>query len=275
MKQIVVATDFSKLSSGAVQYAAQLAKFSKSSLVLLHVYSVPVVMSEASVGMPSLEEVEKDCIKRLKRSVTLLKTKFGARFPVSYECRCGFALEEISGYLKEHKPFLLVAGLQGSGYINDHLIGSITTQLIKKAACPVLTIGKNETYSHPKKIVLAYDLKDIENKSIFDPLKELITAFKSKVLILNVFKTGHAIPSISEAAAGIEVDRLLGEVKHSFHYVQNNDVVEALNEFVEKQKANMVVMLPRKHSLLSSIMSGSQTKRMAYHSKVPLLSLHD
>ena len=275
MKQIVVATDFSKLSSNAVSYAAQMAKESKSSLVLLHVYSVPVVMNEASIGAPSLEELEKDCLKRLRRSVTLLKTKFGARFPVSFECRCGFALEEITSYVKEHKPFLLITGLQGSGYVNDHLIGSVSTQLIKKALCPVLTVGKNMTFKKPKKIVLAFDLKDIEHKSIFEPLRELISVFNSQLFILNVFQSGHAIPTIPEAAAGLEIDRLLGAVKHRFYYEQHDDVVEAVNRFVEKQKAQLVVMVPRNHHFLSVLIRGSQTKRMAYHSVVPLLSLHD
>src|SRR5688572_6852639 len=56
MKQIIVATDFSVPAEYAMLYAGQLAQKTGSGLILLHVFQVPVSMSEVPVLMVSVEE---------------------------------------------------------------------------------------------------------------------------------------------------------------------------------------------------------------------------
>ena len=54
MKHIIVATDFSVPAEHAMLYAGQLAQKTGSGLILLHVFQVPVSMSEVPVLMRDL-----------------------------------------------------------------------------------------------------------------------------------------------------------------------------------------------------------------------------
>ena len=57
MKIIIVPTDFSPVSENAVRYAVNMAKEIGTSVTLVHVYQIPVSMSDVPVAMVSAEEL--------------------------------------------------------------------------------------------------------------------------------------------------------------------------------------------------------------------------
>jgi len=274
MKTLLTATDFSAASRNAVNYAAAMAVAVKAQLIILHVYSVPVV-TEVPLPASSLEDIEKRARKRLKRMADTLQKKYGKKLQLTYLCRCGFALDEIKTAVKEKGANLLITGMQGAGYVAERLMGSITTALMTESNCPVLCVDKRMPFERPKKIVFATDLKGTVHKEYAGFLQELVELFKAKLLLLNVFKPGNAMPTVGEATEGMKLDTLLRGVKHSFHYAENADVVAGINTFVKDQKADLVVMIGRRHSLLERLFKEPQTKRMAFHASRPLLVFHD
>ena len=52
-------------------------------------------------------------------------------------------------------------------------------------------------------------------------------------------------------------------------------MVAGINQFVADNKIDMIVFIPKKHSFFNSIFHESNTKRMAFHSTIPLLALHE
>lgn len=274
MKTILVPTDFSKAAHNAIDYAAEIAKLTKAKLILFHVYHVPVVPSEVPI-VPSMDEMEKNSLDGLKKIERNIHLKHGNKFAVECKCRCGFPVDEINLFTEENKIDLIVMGMEGTGYLTEKLIGSVTTSLIKKAKCPVLAIDKYVKFRSIKKIVLACDYTETNNKSILNPLKEFANLFKSHIYVLNVVRELETIPTINEAVAGIKLDHLLEGVNHSFHYAKSEDVIEGINDFVEEKKIDMVIMIPRMHTALQNLFHEPNTKRMAFHTKVPLLTLHD
>ena len=166
-------------------------------------------------------------------------------------------------------------GMKGTGYLREKLIGSITTSLIKKAKSPVLAIDRRVKFGSIKKIALACDYTETKSKSILDPLKELAHLFKSHIYVLNVVRELDTVPPVSKAVAGIKLDHSLEGINHSFHYTKSEDVIEGINDFVDEKKVDMLVMIPRMHTMLQNILHEPHAKRMAFHTKVPLLALHE
>lgn len=275
MKTLLVATDYSKPSLNAVKYAADLAVRTKSKLILFHVFHAPIVMSEVPVVMPSIDEMEEECIKELGKIEKKLKAKYGIKLHLDKQVKCGLAVDEIIQYVKESKTDLVVVGMQGAGLIAEKLSGSTSTSLINKADFPVLIINEKVKYKSLKKIVLATDYAEIKNPEVLNPLKKLVQLFKSHIYILNVLNKADNRPTITEAIAGIKLEKVVEDLNHSFHYIKNNDVIEGLNEFVVANKIDLTVMIPRKHSLLKNILKEPTTKRMAFHTETPLLTLHE
>lgn len=274
MKTILAASDFSSTSRNAINYAAQMAVLLKSRLVILHVYSIPI-MVEGALPAFSLDDLEKDCMKKLKRISATLTKNFGKKLNVQCVCRCGLAVDELRSFSKEIKADLLVMGMQGAGFLAEKINGSVTTALMSHAECPVLSIDKKVKFTKPKKIVLATDLKEIKHTIFANTLNKLSEVFKSRLLILNVFKPNNPLPTASEAIENIKLDRAMKAIKHAFYYEANNDIVAGINDFVKKEKAQMVVMIARKHSIFQKLFSEPHTKRMAFHTHTPLLTFHD
>ncbi|MEO6303357.1 MAG: universal stress protein, partial [Bacteroidia bacterium] len=188
----------------------------------------------------------------------------------------GFAIDEINLFSKENKIDLIVMGMHGAGYVSEKLLGSITTSLIRNSNCPVLAISQKTKFVLPKKIAFACDYLETENKSILQPLKEIVNLFKSHIYVLNVLREKKLVPTIKEAVADfIQLEDSLTDVDHSLHYIRDENIVNGINDFVSENKMDMIVMIPRKHTILKNIFQEPNTKRMAFHTNVPLLALHE
>ena len=55
---------------------------------------------------------------------------------------------------------------------------------------------------------------------------------------------------------------------------ESNNHLNGINEFVETKKIDMVVMIPHRYTLFEYIFHTPETKKMAFHSNVPLVALH-
>ena len=72
----------------------------------------------------------------------------------------------------------------------------------------------------------------------------------------------------------IILNDMLDNIKHEFHFIVDDNVQHAIDIFVNDHDADMLIMLPKKHSFFASLFHKSQSKEMAYHSHIPLLALH-
>jgi nucleotide-binding universal stress UspA family protein len=275
MKTILVPTDFSDVAKNAIDYAVEIAKLTEAKIILFHVYHIPVITSDVPLVLPSLEEMETNCLEGLKNLSRNIQHKEGNKLQIDCKCRCGFAVEEINAFSRENKIDIIILGMQGAGYLTEKVMGSITTALLHEAKCPVLAIDKKVKFRSIKKMVLACDYLKTDNQSVLLPLKEFARLFKSHVYILNVVPELVTIPTISKAVAGINLEHALEDIDHSFHYAQHEDVIQGINKFVLKQNMDMVVMIPRRHSILKNIFKEPITKKMAFHTSVPILALHE
>ncbi|MGV3632232.1 MAG: universal stress protein [Bacteroidota bacterium] len=275
MKTILVPTDFSETADNAVSYAAEIGKLTGGKLILFHVILVPVIGNDTQSITAILDELEADCEEKLKKIESKLYLQYGEKLSVQHIYEFGNPVEEINRFTSRHKVDLIIMGMQGAGYLAERFIGSVTTSLIYKSMCPVLTIDKAVKFRNIKKIVLAYDYEETGNKKILEPLKKFVQFFKAHVYILNVVPELEA--EIAPAHGFSDFTRLehaLVGVDHTFQSVSNEETVEGINQFVATGKMDMVVMIPHKHSIFTNMFVEPTVKRMAFHSEVPLLTLH-
>jgi nucleotide-binding universal stress UspA family protein len=142
MNRILVPTDFSECAQRAVVYGADLAASLSIPLVLIHAYPVPalpvpdgfVIMKPADVA---------DMLSRHESGLAAARAHalaHGAR-EVSTVLVEGRPWQEIVKYAKEHACDLIVMGTHGRGDLTHLLLGSVTDKVVRRAECPVLTVG--------------------------------------------------------------------------------------------------------------------------------------
>jgi nucleotide-binding universal stress UspA family protein len=274
MKTILALTDYSKVSLNAVRYAADLAMSAKAKLVLLHVYNLPLPTADAPLMAIAPEVLEKDNRKRIEQLQYDIIEKVKGVIPIESVVHSGFCTEQILRTAKEKKADLIVIGTTGEGEIMQAFVGSTTSSVMKKSQVPVLVIPEKATFGQAEKIVYACDFEKLNDHTTLEVLKEMAQLLHSEIMVLNA-NNKIMVPPVDGATEGIELERLLGNVKHSYWYSEETDIIDAVNEFVEKHDAKIVAMFARKHLFPENMVHRSVTKRMALNTQVPFLSIHE
>lgn len=274
MKKILVPTDFSTLSDNALDYAVQLAQQAEAKLLLFHSTLASTVIADPLSFAPTEEELERRALTSLKKlEKSIIKTN--PKLHVEFYTASGIAAEEISRFAEKEQVDIIVVGTQGAGYLEERVLGSTATSLIRQSKIPVMVIDKAVLFKEPKNIVLAVDFAETDNKTVLKPLKQLTKLFKSHIHVLNVFQKAEAIPTIGQITESLLLEHSLKFTHHSYFYRENADVIAGINDFVEKHEIDLVVMISRNHSVVSRLFREPHTQAMAFHSKVPFLSLHE
>lgn len=272
MKTILVPTDFSVNAENSASYAAELAKESKAKLMLLNVFAMPVPVADVPVVMVPVEDVEAQSINQLKTFDKELKSKHPG-IVTEVIARCGCVVDEVMVLVKERKTDLVVMGVTGAGR-SMAVLGSNTSGIINGLKCPVLVIPEGLKYKKPEKIALACDYNSIVPEEITDELKDFVRLFHAELLVFSIYKDGELIKN-EKAAREVHLENALCDIRHSLYYPEGSDVVKEINEFVEKKRADILVMLPHVHSFIEKILFPSRTKKMIFRTAIPLLSIHE
>ena len=274
MKNVLVATDYSDAADNAINYAVELAKFIGAKLVLLHVYSIPIPTGEVPIAMIPPQELQELNSKRMKILEDRIQKKIGNTIRVESFVRSGLPVDEILGVIKEKTIDLVIMGIAGAGKLTEILVGSTTTSLMKKTKTPVLVIPEYAKYQKVEKIIYACDYEKIEDHSVLKPMCEFAQIFGAELQIFNV-NDSRIHPKTNEAIEGIALEQWIGNLKHSYWFSDKSNVIDAINGFAKKYEAAMIAMVARKHYFIENIIHERETKKMAFHANIPILSLHD
>ena len=132
-KKILVATDFSRPSDAALAHARRLADSIGATLHVLHV--VDNLVLRAVLGDP--RDYEGAALRQMQQRVPAEDR--GATAILAVE-RSDEPAERITAYARRHGIELIVMGTHGRGRVAHLLLGSVAEQVVRGAACPVLTL---------------------------------------------------------------------------------------------------------------------------------------
>lgn len=273
MKTILIPTDFSKTANNAADYAIEIAKLSKGRVILLNVYHIPIVASDIPVIIPSLDELESNSMKRLTGFEKELHAKHGKNFTIEKVVKPGFVIDEVRDIVKEKKVDLIVMGISGEGKLTE-LIGSNATGVIKNINCPTLIIPQNAKFKKVRNIAFACDYESVADSPAIRKLKTFLQLFNAKLMIFNVVDP-HAEPVLEHAISGVKIENSFSDFDHSLYFPENDDLVYGINDFVDEHDVDMLVMIPKKHNLFVHMFQQTHIKKMAFHTHVPLLAIHE
>ncbi len=136
---ILAPVDFSERTPFALEHAAALAEKLGAGLRLLHVVEVatyPDFYIPVSLTSVDVSRVREQAQTRLAELAESLRT----RIPVETEVRIGRTIAEIVDAAAEGPCDLIVMPSHGYSGLERALLGSVTEGVLRRAACPVLTL---------------------------------------------------------------------------------------------------------------------------------------
>lgn len=138
-KSILCATDFSKVATKALAYAASIARAHHAKLHVVHVLpeeappQIPLEPLPASMDRSYVEaQANMHLLDQEKSLLDLPHEDILERGPIE---------EVIADLIRRNNIDLLVLGTHGRGGLNKFLLGSVAEELFRTASCPVLTVG--------------------------------------------------------------------------------------------------------------------------------------
>lgn len=261
MNTIVVPVDFSETSISAVQYAVHL--FQRSPTTEIIFYHMCADEDGENLALAALENLRNELIQP-GRTIHIITTQ-GKDL-----------VEETEKVARHRKADLIVMGITGKSELAQLFIGSNTLKMTEQKACPVLIIPPQANFREIKQVMLATDLKDVVNTIPSAPVKAALTAFHNpKLHILNVNSEVYISLSEKEETERNNLKEMFADFEPEFYFLRLYDVDDAIHQFAEDKNVDMIIAIHKQYSLLGRLFQGGHTRKLAYHSSVPVLVVHE
>ena len=263
--KIIVPLDFSENSIKALEFALSLADKKSTKITLVHV--VEVAYDFASQAAFALDSMFKDGEKLLKKYSEKYQ---GSGVEMDYEIVEGNAAISVARIAEEREASLIVMGTQGASGIKKTLIGTTTVTLIREANCPVLVVPAQAHVSEIRKVTLALEFANHEEKFI-DWIIGMSSRWELGFEILHVQTTKGFKEEL--AVLGMEgyLQKKYPELKAKIHTYYAESASEGLELFLEENDNLIMVMCHQHRNLWDQIIKKSNSIQMAYHTHIPLL----
>ncbi len=276
MKQIVVPTDFSPCADTAIDFAVQSAKLLPAEITLLHSFEVSGNASTNYMGVN--KEFNRSMLADAHQKLIAIKKRIeDAEQLVVHTVVSTEALNDAIQYTaKEKNADLVVMGTLGASGIKEKIWGSRTAALIGNIHIPVMVIPHAYKWQKPEKLLLATNLFEKE-PAILNYLFELAGLYMSRVQVA-VFTHDQA----DHAATFLEHTRDLPHyeayLKRNYNeetltsaHLYGNNFRETLQQFIKESSIDILAMVAYPRRFWDSLFHPSHTKRMSYHTSIPLL----
>jgi nucleotide-binding universal stress UspA family protein len=168
IQRILCPVDFSDFSRRALDYAVAIAKWYESTITLVHVSAVVPVAAYApgSGVLPSAALTPADRDALLAEMKRFADGEAETIVPIEFDLAEGSTAVEILAKAEGIPADLLVMGTHGRSGFERLILGSVTEKVLRKAACPVLTVPAGVPEAAPatpglfKRILCAVDFSD-------------------------------------------------------------------------------------------------------------------
>jgi nucleotide-binding universal stress UspA family protein len=275
MKTLIIPTDFSPVATNAMNFAADMAVNINASLMLLHVYQVPVSMTDVPVVLITADELRNNSeakLQELKESLTHITS---GKIKIYTEARMGDVLDELEDVSKQIQPFAVIMGTRGASGVERILFGSTTLKAIRHLKWPVIVVPPGKEYGNGiKKIGFACDFKKVIESTPVQFIRNIVKEFGAELDVLNVdYESKHFKPETPEES--LMLHTLLEDLNPNYHFINHADIEDGINEFVESNNIDLLITIPKKHKLLDSLFKPSSTKQLVTQSHVPVMCVHE
>ncbi len=272
MKSIVVPINFSPCATNAAHYAADLALGIKADLHLIHVLEVPVNSAELMMTESLYQQMVDDANMALQHLQVELTRRTHQKIKIDYSLEAGSVGDKVKDLCQQIKPYAIVLGATGPS-LEKFLTGSSVAALLRNLDYPVLVVPESAAFHRFGRILLACDLEDVGSgmPNSLPLLKDLREHFGSRFDIITVETNKVITCEASVFESGGWKDQLK-DLYPEVHYIRKPKVEEGILEYLGHNEADLIMVFPKKHGFFD--FHTSQSRRLAQHSPIPVLSLH-
>lgn len=290
IKKILALTDFSENALHAALYACKLANIvNAESVTLLHTFAPSALLSPnemSSLLAPveatgiftnyewaaeQIETIRKENTEELEKLKDQLLGEVNSNIQINCRVESSSLVRAVNLICKQESIDQVVMGIKGRTGIEKALIGSNATKAIEYLNYPLIIVPQGAPLTIPESIVIATNLRQIPEEPLAK-LSKLLNSLNIKIFAVHAFNKKQDINEIKKKAAPIQ--QQLIKYSAEFHFVPTDDIEASINQFAIDHKASMIISLHQVKNFVNSLFHKSITKRLAWHSKIPLMVIN-
>jgi nucleotide-binding universal stress UspA family protein len=257
-QSILIPVDFSKHSYIAVKQTYNLARHTKSKLILLHVCAN--TEPDRQEDLDSLAEATRD---ESGLQVEVLNVK-------------GELYETINKKADEQDCALIVLALDENAKFKTGLFGGGMTvpKFLASAPCPVITLRSTENKDGYKNIVMPFDLTP-ESREKVSFAVQLAHYYKADIRIVSVFKPNddeyenRLLPYLQQVKKFIKQEG----VHCTNRSLPSTKPAEAIIEYAVKNDCDLIIQINQKDLSFTEMFSGVLGHKIVELSPIPVLNV--
>jgi nucleotide-binding universal stress UspA family protein len=170
---------------------------------------------------------------------------------------------------------LIVMGISEKDEWRQLLIGSNTLKMAEQNVCPVMIIPPTAKYNGITNVALTSDFKNVGETTPVLAIKTILELFNSKLHIVNVDNEHYVSLSEEYLSERGKMQELFSQFNPEFYFIGMNDFYEAVEQFSKDRNIDLLIVIPKNHSFINRMFSTSHTKKLAFHSSIPILAAHE
>jgi nucleotide-binding universal stress UspA family protein len=275
IKNVAVATDFSRYSERAVQHAVAVARHFGATLHLLHIVRPSEFAFVPDVVLQIEEASNREC-KELSARIHNGHQLSGL------DCRRwverGEVFDVVGRFVKDQSIDLLVIGTRGRSGVARLVLGSVAQAIFHCVRCPVLTVGPQAPGTtmnlQLERILFATDLSRQSLEAI-PYVRTAMRAWHTKLDVLHVCTDAHS----GHAELLNAVQKRIGEVYDGIEpgstkcNLTIGEPAKSVLDFAARNKENLIVLGLKAHRSLYSSPFWSDAYTIVRNATCPVLSI--
>lgn len=273
MKQILVASDFSKCAANAMAYAVELAKVLQLKICVIHAIQHTEGVNNSTYNAIFIEKYYENKRQALKEwAAGFIAQDKDAPVHMTTLCHVGFLKNVVSHYINQHPVELLIMGTAGSTGITA-VGGSNVSMMVRKIKIPTLIIPLEIKFKKTPIITLATDFETRLSAEDVNALNKMVKAFgpaKMQVLYVAGKPEGKAI-LIGES----KLKDLIKHTKLEFNYISNNSAINGIINFIASNETDILCLVKHQHNIIYRLFTRSTVNQAVNKTVTAILVLHE
>jgi nucleotide-binding universal stress UspA family protein len=285
----LVPINFSNASLNASYTALELAAKMKARVKLIHAYNLPDVRpmsfddTEFYAGTLSAhiteirEEAEKSMAVFLEKINAYIKRKSLPEIPVSTNLINGVP-GEIAMYTAESENAgLIIIGISGKEVRTFEPMGKIASRIVEKSSVPILVVPEDIEFKGIDKFKRVLYITTFD-ESDFPAIGKLISIVKWLDMDIYCLHIGMEEKDqwnkVKMEGLREYFNKVYGKPNVKSDLIFSKDMIKSLDDFITSKNIDLISLTAHKRNIISKLINPDITRKILYHTRIPLLVFH-
>jgi nucleotide-binding universal stress UspA family protein len=270
IENVLVPVDFSPPSRLALDHAIVFARKCHARLTLLNVIEAFWdVMYVSKSEIAAIETQHRDQTSRMLSALMSPADLNHGNFGILI--KAGMIGDQILSTIQEEHIDAVVMGTHGRGLLGRLLIGSVTQQILRRAAVPVMTVCRVTRPLRLDRVLFATDLSNASSQA-FQHAVNLVDDLGSSLTVLHVLEARSRIEDAREQLSRM-VSQVLDDKIKIEQLLREGNRVEVILSAAEETTAGVIIVALENKGLFERLAPGSVPERLIRESHLPVYSI--